>query len=220
MITNQRLNTGLKTACVAALLLGCSHNAWAFTQSGGHISKVRNTVPTGHEWLTRTSALELIGGDQQIDVDPDDPRINWLQGKAKNNELDEAAASEVKRIKAQAINDERYGATYADVYAAIIGERWVDIGGFNFVKGLLEEKFSKWAYGDEEIMSCLDAVVQEPTEVQQDHFLRRFDDIGGQGAVNAISQSQQRFISHFVTAAMAQSQNMRVWDGGAYAKKV
>ncbi len=29
--------------------------------------------------------------------------------------------------------------------------------------------------------NCFDAVAQEPAEVQYDHFMRRYDEVGGQG---------------------------------------
>ena len=206
----RRANAGWRAAGLVfalGLVLGqASPPALAFTQSGFGLG-FGNGVPMGHEWLTRLSALELLGNDPVIRPDPNDPRRTWRQGLAKNASL-AGAQAEVARIRARPMTmprDERYRAAYTAVYDAIMGERWVDIAGFNVAKGKI---------GD---VDCWDAVAQEAAEAQYDHFMRRYDDIGPAGGINAATQSQQRFIRYFVEAATAPSTQMMMWDGGGYS---
>lgn len=175
----------------------------SFTQHAG--TATSNPIPMGHEWITRLSAIELLGGDTYIADDPNDPRKKWTNGKAKNVDLS-SAMNEVARIKKLGFSEKTYAAIYKPVWDAIIGERWVDIGGNNFTK-------SKTLYR----YDCLDNVTQEPAEVQYDHYMRRFDDVGGQGGLNAANNSKERFIKYFVAAAIANPGDMRVWDGGGYS---
>ena len=186
---------------VVALALGLvsAGNAMAFTQLGGG-----GALPMGHEWLTRTSALEVLDAEHLIATDPQDPRSSWTKGLAKNLDLS-GAQDEVDRLTRHTNNNNRFEPRFDDVYAAIIGERWVDMAGFNVAKSTADKH------------NCFDAVAQEPADLQQDHFMRRYDDIGGQGGIDAATRSQRRFISHFVNAAMAESKRMNAWDGGAYS---
>lgn len=198
--------------CLVLLLLplAASLPAHAFTQSGVTISFMGNGVPMGHEWLTRRAAIELLLGTNEDPVVPDDPRdpryypIPWTQGMATNLDLSKAQ-SEVKRIKGLTYSDSRYASTYKPVFDPIIGERWVDIGGFNVAKSRLGS------------YNCFDAVAQEPVEVQYDHFMRQYNDVGGGGGVTAALESQKRFVQYFVAAAMAPATQIRVWDGGGSA---
>lgn len=184
--------------------------AYAFTQSGATINFMGSGIPMGHEWLTRRAAIELLLGrnnDPVVPADPNDPRYNpttWTQGMPKNLDLSNAQ-SEVNRIKSMTINDPRYASTYHLIFDTIIGERWVDLGGFNVSKSSLGT------------YNCFDAVAQEPVEVQYDHFMRQYNDSDDAGGVNAATQSQQRFIKYFVAAAMAPPTKILVWDGGGYA---
>ena len=178
---------------------------YAFTQSGAGVS-LGNGIPMGHEWLTRLAALEVTGGDPIMPADPQDPRRNWTQGRAKNLDLSGASTqAELARLRALPYPDQRYQSTYQFVFDAILGERWVDLGGTNVAKGHLDQ------------FNCFDAVAQEPPDVQYDHFMRRYDDRNGDGGVNAAQQSRQRFVRYFVAAAMAPRAQMRTWDGGAYS---
>lgn len=192
-------------ACALVVALGhISAPAEAFTQSGFGLG-FGNGVPMGHEWLTRLSALELLGNDPVIKPDPNDPRRNWRQGLARNTSL-AGAQAEVARIRSlPKLGDTRYQSAYSPVFDAIMGERWVDIAGFNATKGMLGN------------VNCWDAVAQEAAEAQYDHFMRRYDDVGPQGGINAATQSQQRFIRYFVEAATAPSMQMMMWDGGGYS---
>ncbi|MDQ3287550.1 MAG: hemolysin D [Pseudomonadota bacterium] len=195
-------------ALAVALVLAGSHAVTpvaAHTQSGAGTA-MGNGIPMGHEWVTRLAALEVLGGDPIMPPDPNDPRRQWTQGLAKNTSLDGAGA-EVARLRSQPYADQRYQSTYKAVYDAIVGERWVDIGGFNATTSRLSP------------VNCWDAVAQEAVEVQYDHFMRRFDDVGAQGGVDAAKRSTQRFIDYFVAAATAPSMNMVVWDGGGYSAK-
>jgi len=180
-----------------------SSRIYAFTQSGGGIDFIGNSVPMGHEWITRLSAFELFGDDDLSIKTNKDPRKFWLKGKAKNLYLGQAENKLLARLKQDRVKDERaYESKYLFIYSAIIGQRWVDIGGFSVPKASLYK------------INCFNAVTQNPAVLQQDHFLRQPNDIGGQGGVNAIKRSQARFIKHFVTAALAPQQNIRVADGG------
>lgn len=187
-----------RVSCVLLSLL-TSTSAMAFTQFGGN-----GAIPMGHEWLTRTSALELLNADPITAIDPADPRLGWSEGLAKNLDLSNAL-NEVERIMSISKSNALYEPRYDDVFAAIVGERWVDTAGFNVAKATVGA------------VDCFSAVAQEPADLQQDHFMRRYDDIDGQGGVNAARRAQQRFINHFVNAAMANEKNVKVWDGGGYS---
>ncbi len=199
-----------RSAILATAMIGLvvTPVASAFTQSGMSIDVVGSGVPMGHEWLTRMSAIELLNGDAT--PDPADPRRNWGRGLAKNLDLGPFGQKEVERIIDLSFVDVRYQSLYKPVYWSIIGERWVDIGGFNVTKSKATELLNG--------LNCWDAVAQEPADVQQDHFMRRYDDIGGQGGVAAASRAQQRFIDHFVAAAMVLPGSLELWDGGGYAR--
>ncbi|MEI5637660.1 MULTISPECIES: hemolysin D [unclassified Pseudoalteromonas] len=190
----------LKHLCLA-ISLSSSASVTAFTQWGG-----QGVTPMGHEWLTRTAALEVLDAEHIINADPNDPRLSWQHGLAKDTRLN-TALEEVAKIQAQEIDNSLYEPRYDSIHSAIIGERWVDIAGFNVAK----------ASTDPSGPDCFSAVSQEPADIQLDHFMRRYDDVGGQGGVDAAYRSQQRFIDHFVTAATASEKRMKVWDGGGYS---
>jgi len=193
---------------VAAMLaMVFPHTASSYTQSGV-ATFIGSGVPMGHEWIVRLAAVELLGGDPVLGPDPQDPRKNWTQGKANNLDLSAPGAkNEVARIKRQRFSDARYESTYQVVYDAIVGERWVDIGGFNVTNGTLLP-FNH---------NCFADVSQEPVAVQYDHYMRRYDETGAEGGIQAAERSVARFIAYFVTAAMAPSGTMSVWDGGGYS---
>ncbi|QSQ24476.1 hypothetical protein JY651_05855 [Pyxidicoccus parkwayensis] len=190
---------------LAALLL-LPRPAAGFTQSGVGVG-FGNGIPMGHEWITRRSLLEVIGGDPIMGNDPNDPRRTWTKGKAKDTSLSSPEAQrELARIRSKAYADQRYQSTYKPIYDAIMGERWVDIGGFNVTNSMVPGN-----------RNCHDAVTQEPAELQYDHFMRRYDDRDGDGGTRAAKASQERFVQYFVNAAMAPATEMRVWDGGGYS---
>ena len=126
------VNNGLVTSLIliGAVALGATlppSIASAFTQKG-FATEIGDVVPIGHEWITRLSALELLGGDTIIKPDPNDPRKTWTAGKAKNTDLSSAGARrEADRIRNLKHNNRYYAAVYEFVYASIVGERWVDI---------------------------------------------------------------------------------------------
>ena len=165
-------------------------------------------MPMGHEWLTRSAALELLNQEHIINADPNDPRKKWTDGLAKNPDIS-TAQTEIRRIQAKSNHNPPYQPKYDDIYAAIIGERWIDIAGFNVSN----------AKADLAGTNCFNAIPQEPAEFQQDHFMRRYDEVGGQGGVDAAFCAQKRFISHFVNAALAEKKRINVWDGAGYAEK-
>lgn len=177
-------------------------SAHGFTQSGvGTV--VGSGIPMGHEWLTRLSALEVMGDARFAS---DDPRARWTKGRATPAQLDVSkAAALIRQLKARKTTEGRYRATYGAVLDAIVGERWVDIGGFNVSKGFVQK------------FDCFDAVAQQPAEIQYDHFMRRFDEHGPAGAIQAISRSRARFKTHFINAAMAKAGMIKVYDGGGYS---
>lgn len=174
----------------------------AFTQRAFGLG-FGNAVPMGHEWLTRLAAIELIGysGPNQVpDVpDPNDPRQHWTQGRARNLDISSPGArNEVARIKSFPNGENDYRSRYDFVLATIIGQRWVDLGGYN-------AGTSK---------NCFDSVSQEAVDVQYDHFMRRWDDQEQRGGLNAAVESRKRFVQYFVNAAIAPQTIMNVYDGG------
>ncbi|WP_051384069.1 hypothetical protein, partial [Methyloglobulus morosus] len=188
------------------LALQLQNSAFGFTQGAVHVGSV---VPQGHEWITRQAAIEVLGGERALKPDPKDPRKDWpASAKAQDLSLD-GAEQFVAQIKRQLINvkdDIPYAATYTPVFEAILGERWVDIGGFNFLES---SKF--------DTVDCLDRVTQEAPDIQYDHFMRKPSDVNAQGGINSAQLSTQRFIEYFVKAAMADDGTMKVWDGGGLA---
>ncbi|MCG7540690.1 hemolysin D [Pseudoalteromonas sp. OF7H-1] len=184
-----------------ALGLALSSTVQAFTQFGG-----QGIMPMGHEWLTRTAALEVLDAEHIIEPDPNDPRHAWRYGLAKNIAL-HTAQDEITRLQSQLNNNPLYEPRYDSVNSAIVGERWVDIAGFNVTN----------ASTDPTGPNCFSAVSQEPADIQLDHFMRRYDDIAGQGGVDAAYRAQQRFVQHFIDAAMAEEKRLKVWDGGGHA---
>lgn len=192
--------------CAALGLMAA--RAEAFTQSGGS-PVTRYVVPMGHEWLTSMAAREVLG-DWKIPAD--DPRMGWKRGRAEFDLT--KAEQELARINQGAWSwyktDLRYSSGYLAVYSAVIGERWVDLGGMNVAKGQ-----PQLSYYD-----CFDAAVQEPDENMYDHFMRGWNDHGPDGAIAALKGSRARFIKHFVDAARAPSGKLMVYDGGAASSAV
>lgn len=202
---------GFAFALVFVCLVSLTHlsSVWAFTQSGGSVAGMGFIIPMGHEWITRLAAIELIGAPAPVRVpdlpDPKDPRKKWTMGLAKNLDISSAGAqAELARIRGhRAAHDfDLYKAHFEAVLAAIVGERWVDIAGYNMFGSVADK-------------SCWDAVAQEPAKIQYDHFMRRYDDREAKGGVDAATSSRQRFVEYFVTAAMAPEDTILVYDGGA-----
>lgn len=162
-------------------------------------------VPMGHEWITRLAAIELLDGPSN---DAGDPRLQKDWKRTETNLDLSAAKQEVARLKQQTNSDKNYVAKYQAVYDAIMGERWVDIGGVNYPKAAGFDKHN-----------CLDLVTQEPTEVQYDHFMRRWNDTDALGGKTAADGSVNAFIKYFKAAATAADGTMVVWDGGGYAEQ-
>lgn len=193
---------------VAALGLGLGLFALLHQpkEVSGFTQGVRNAgvaIPTGHEWITRLAAIELL--DPAAEKDKTDPRNGKDWKPVATNLLLTDAQSVVAEIRSKKSSDSYFQGRYSAVYDAILGERWVDIGGINFTKA----KIGKY--------NCIDLVTQEPPDVQYDHFMRRHEDVDGAGGVNAAKESTKRFIDYFVNAAIAPDGPMRVWDGGTYA---
>jgi hypothetical protein len=203
-----KINLVVLKCFMCLCLVANSQAIFAFTQKGAGTS-ISNAVPMGHEWITRFSAIEILlpGHDPIMPPDPNDPRNKWTSGKAKNTNISSRGAqAEVARIKQNKYDDGNiYQPIYKSVYDAIMGERWVDIAGFNAAKSMMGKT------------NCFDAVAQEPVEVQYDHFMRRYDERSGSGGASAAKNSRERFIKYFVAAATAPPTSMKVWDGGAYS---
>lgn len=177
----------------------------AFTQGSG----IRGTgiTPQGHEWITVRSALEMLG-DERGDA-PNDPRNASLPNgspfpRAENTQLSQPL---IDAFKQNRVDESTYGAKYQRVLAAVLGERWVDIGGFNVAKEQIGT-------------NCFDAVAQLPDDVQHDHFCRMRGEAGGTGAVSGIKDSIARFTDYFVAAAIAPAGTIKAWDGGATSDKI
>src|SRR5262245_11801190 len=155
-------------AALIAAFACIAQPALAFTQSGFGFG-FANGIPMGHEWVTRMAGIELMGYSPASAPDlpdPKDPRKTWTQGLAKNTNISSAGAqAELGKIKGDPWNDQRYASRYKAVYDAIVGERWVDLAGYNAGTS----------------RTCWDAVAQEPAEIQYDHFMRRYDDRDGDG---------------------------------------
>lgn len=211
MTRSRRRGLGALSLSIA---LFASASAFAFTQRSISIFGSGDLVPMGHEWITRLSAIELVGyapgtvPDCKPGTglcDPKDPRRGWpAQGLAKNLDLSSAEAqSEVARIKGLTSDEATFLSRYKPVHDAILGQRWVDLTGYNVATS----------------QYCWTAVAQEAVDAQYDHFMRKWDEFEGQGGLTAARQSRARFITYFVNAAMAPPTSMYAYDGGAGASK-
>lgn len=183
-------------------LLLSTIRVFGFTQGVEHAGSL---IPVGHEWITRQAAIELLNAETYLPNDPNDPRLKWPASARATDTSLAGAEAETKRIKDQPIKDLRFASTYKPIYDAILGERWVDIGGVNFVGARLGKT------------DCLDMVTQEHPDVQYDHFMRKPSDAGAAGGVTTARESASRFVQYFVAAAEATDGNMKVWDGGGYS---
>jgi hypothetical protein len=218
----------------SALTALVATSAGAFTQVANTGTKLG--TPMGHEWLTGTAGHEII---DQTGIPPGDARSQPLSNgqpfpTAKLLKLQPQWLDAARSPLPQAFSPA--GSSLA-VNSAIIGVRWVDIGGFNVVNNLprrttagsfvtgvvagLEATVEGNMPGAKTtiqdgilVPDCFDAVVQLPDDVQQDHFLRRSTDVGTPGALTAMQRAVQSFQNYFVTAAMAEARMVKVWDGG------
>jgi hypothetical protein len=192
----------LITVALMLVLVPGPHPTAAFTQQGFNAGFGAG-IPMGHEWVTRFAAIELLGYSTPTppDVkDPQDPRSGWTMGRARNLSLDTPGAqAEARRIREQKFEDQPYASRYKAVHDVIIGQRWVDLAGYNALTS----------------KECWDSVAQEASEVQYDHFMRRWNDAEAQGGVTTANSSRERFVNYFVAAAMAPPTVMTVYDGGA-----
>ena len=186
------------------LLLLLPGQSQAFTQKG-----LGGAIPTGHEWLTTLSAIELFGAEWQPSPEGDPRRMGpppaWLADTSGLAALQRSPL--LKSLLAAPKKDNYYHSTYEFIYAAIIGQRWVDIAGVNVLK-------AKWAKHN-----CWDAVAQEDDNVQYDHFMRRFKEHGAERGASAADSATARFIRYFVAAATAKAIQMKVWDGGGNSRE-
>ena len=209
MVRTRRVIVPLVILLLAALI-AAPRQVSAFTQSGfGFGLGFGDVVPMGHEWLTRLAAIELIGyapggvPDCTPNVrwcDPNDPRKSWTQGLARNLDISSPGAQRVvATIKSVSWNDAQYRSRYKAVYDVIVGQRWVDIAGYNALTS----------------QGCFNSVAQEAVDTQYDHSMRRWDESGSATGVTAFKASRERFIDYFVKAAIAPPAIISVYDGGA-----
>jgi hypothetical protein len=195
--------------CYSFIMATTQAPANAFTQGSG--GEVISFTPEGHEWITVRSALEVLGDEPENA--PKDPRNVPLPNGSPFPRAENAQLSQelIDAFKQNPANRSDYKAKYQKVLAAVLGQRWVDIGGFNVLRENIDGKFGK---------NCFDAVVQLPNDVQHDHFCRMRDEAGGIGAISGIQDSVARFTNYFVTAAIAPAGTIKAWDGGAKADKI
>src|SRR5471030_1048902 len=200
----------MKPQALFTMLAACSlaTNAHAFSQSSP-------VTPIGHEWLTVAPALELLKepldakelaaheGHAVEGTDAEQESKELIAALAKYQEhgaqFTEAEANLLKSVKGT-MSGEHYGARHYAIWSAAMGQRWVDIGGFRITA----------PHGKK----CWDAITQAQAHVQASHFLRRFDEEGGPGALHAIKAAQGRLQLGFLAAATAKDGDIEFWDGG------
>lgn len=91
------------------------------------------------------------------------------------------------------------------VESAVMGNRWVDLGGFSATSSL----------------DCFAAMPQDNTGVQTAHFLRKVSNVGGQGALDVVKLGRDVFAGTFAQAAMAdEPKEITFLDGGAKQDKL
>lgn len=99
---------------------------------------------------------------------------------------------------------DRYATRSLLVWSTVMGQRWVDIMGFRAGPTFPAQE------------RCLNAVAQDPDDVQYDHFLRRRGDEGERGRIRAIAEATARFRTYFVNAVLTPSDQLIDFvDGGA-----
>jgi hypothetical protein len=219
MLPNQKKRSaGLLALVLAAVALGqlaTPRTAQAFSQSSP-------ITPLGHEWITVASALELLNVPKptlaQLAKDKGKSFAAAVGDWVKQHILHSQAVSKQKaleqpaniktltpdlraRLIAASPQDQwprtgfrSYSAGYYNVWSAVMGQRWVDLGGFEVA---LSEK-------------CWDAVTQMGDAAQPDHFLRRRNDVGPQGAVAAIEKARANFKQYFIEAVLADPKDQEV----------
>ncbi len=218
---------GLLALCALVLgQLAAPRSAQAFSQSSP-------ITPLGHEWITVASALELLNAPKptvaQLTKDQGKTILSamgdWMKAHLKVwDRMSKTKALEQEPMRKAFLTaykdkltvshttdnwprDGRggYSARYYNVWSAVMGQRWVDLGGFNVVRS----------------SKCWDAITQMGDAQQPDHFLRRRADIGPKGAVSAIEQARSNFKKYFIEAVLADPQDKEIItfrDGGADVK--
>lgn len=211
MIGSTRYSAGRFAALalgVAGVLQGSGHSAHAFTQGAGALGS--GGTPMGHEWVTTVAGMELIDPSRVLG---DDPRNRpGAIGRSQNVTVPaQALALLSNRRLSRSSTRERYyidtyGMDHHNILAAIVGERWVDIGGFNVTKSQANKALGK--------PDCWSAVAQLPNELQHDHFCRMREEEGGDGGIRGATDSARRLQEYFVAAAMSPESDVLTWDGG------
>jgi hypothetical protein len=197
--------------------------AQAFSQSSP-------ATPMGHEFITIASAFELLAEPPMTKATVQAHKgVSWLKASEKylaglfthademekfsvyyrpslHAQLTDAHRALLKAVKPDDVwpkgLDGSFGARYYNVWSAVMGQRWVDLGGFNVLRNT----------------KCWDTITQMPDMLQPDHFLRRRNDSGPQGAINAIEAAKANFRKYFIEAALADPQDKELItfrDGGA-----
>jgi hypothetical protein len=217
---------GLVVAALVAGQLAAPRSALAFSQSSP-------ITPMGHEWITVASALELLNqpkptvaqlakdkGKTLLAVVGDWIKVHLLHwdrmSKAKALQQGPMRKAFLPAYRDKLIVSHTtdvwprdgiggYSARYYNVWSAVMGQRWVDLGGFNVVRS----------------GKCWDAITQMGDAQQPDHFLRRRNDIGPKGAIAAVEAARANFKKYFreaVVADPADRETITFRDGGADVK--
>lgn len=179
----------LKAAFAATVLCLNGHPVDAFTQAGGTLLW---KFPSGHEYITvRAAKMALEDAHKILQKTPGSDRASLILNQLKDNTL-----------QGEIPNDLNFDSPYHNVWAAVMGQRFVDLGGFSLV-----------ASGSRK---CWDAITQMQEEGQADHFLRRHnrEDEGAAGGRNAIERGKRRFREVFLEAVAADDHLIEFHDGG------
>jgi len=208
----------LGIAVVAALALSAPH-ARAFTQESPVTSG-------GHEWITVFAALEALAEplprkeemmtDKGAAVSGSVGLMAHVASKLKifyktnSSRLDQAERKLLTTgyswVDWPKKGKGSYGARHFKIWSAVMGQRWVDLGGFSLVNA----------------SHCWEAITQMADSLQPDHFLRRRADEGPEGAARAIEASRAAFKRYFIEAVMADPEDKHIIafrDGGAVQVK-
>jgi hypothetical protein len=196
---------------IAGAMQGAGNEVAAFTQGAGALGS--GGTPMGHEWVTTLAGLELLEPSRVL---ADDPRNRPAPGqsvaRARNATVptDALALLSGRRLSRSSTREkyyiDTYGMDYHNILAAIVGERWVDIGGFNVTKSAANKLIGR--------PDCWNSIAQVPNDLQHDHFCREREEAGGEGGIRAATDSARRLQEYFVAAAMAPDGDVLTWDGG------
>jgi hypothetical protein len=129
---------------------------------------------------------------------------------AAGGAMREPTANEVTGPQASCRFCDKYDTNGWKIWSALMGNRWIDIGGYNIIAEKARAKVNGWK------TDCFDAAIQDSEAVQYQHALRRKCDAGKDGLFRTHNGTVATMRDRFMRAL--QSGEPATWfrDGGAW----